>query len=340
MAPAAATRSSPPTPGARRAAGDTEALASLAELAAAFQPSKERHLETDRPGDRLPGDRHRRLADRPPDGRSPRPFRREVAYPIAVGDRRGGPRRAARRDPAGHAQRLRRQSRLRRRARHAARPDRRPAHHRRPRSRSSPRSRWRREAATLDDLGGAAHAGRHRIDEPRDPVHEAVPLMSTPNGPLRVGIGGPVGSGKTALMDALCKTLRDRYAIAAITNDIYTREDAEFLTRSGALAPSASSGWRPAAARTPPSARTPRSTSPPSPTSGALPRPRPGADRIRAATTSPPPSRPSSPTSPSTSSTSPPATRSRARAAPASPAPTSWSSTRSTSPRSSAPRWR
>ncbi len=55
--------------------------------------------------------------------------------------------------------------------------------------------------------------------------------------PLRVGIGGPVGSGKTALLDRLCKTLRDTYRIAAITNDIYTREDAEFLTRSGALAP-------------------------------------------------------------------------------------------------------
>ncbi|MBK8909053.1 MAG: urease accessory protein UreG [Rhodospirillales bacterium] len=54
--------------------------------------------------------------------------------------------------------------------------------------------------------------------------------------PLRVGIGGPVGSGKTALVDALCKRLRDRYRIAAVTNDIYTREDAEFLTRSGALA--------------------------------------------------------------------------------------------------------
>jgi len=56
-------------------------------------------------------------------------------------------------------------------------------------------------------------------------------------GPLRVGVGGPVGSGKTALMDALCKTMRDDFNIAAITNDIYTREDAEFLTRSGALAP-------------------------------------------------------------------------------------------------------
>jgi len=57
------------------------------------------------------------------------------------------------------------------------------------------------------------------------------------NGPLRVGIGGPVGSGKTALMDALCKALRDRYEIAAITNDIYTKWDAEFLMRSGALTP-------------------------------------------------------------------------------------------------------
>ena len=61
--------------------------------------------------------------------------------------------------------------------------------------------------------------------------------MSTNNGPLRVGIGGPVGSGKTALTDALCKTMRNTYDIAAITNDIYTREDAEFLTRSGALVP-------------------------------------------------------------------------------------------------------
>jgi urease accessory protein len=55
--------------------------------------------------------------------------------------------------------------------------------------------------------------------------------------PLRIGIGGPVGSGKTALMDWLCKRMRERWEIAAITNDIYTREDAEFLTRSGALPP-------------------------------------------------------------------------------------------------------
>ncbi len=62
-------------------------------------------------------------------------------------------------------------------------------------------------------------------------------MTKSSNGPLRVGIGGPVGSGKTALADALCKALRDRYSIAVITNDIYTREDAEFLTRSGALPP-------------------------------------------------------------------------------------------------------
>ena len=55
------------------------------------------------------------------------------------------------------------------------------------------------------------------------------------SGPLRVGIGGPVGSGKTALIDALCRRLRAEREIAVITNDIYTREDAEFLIRSGAL---------------------------------------------------------------------------------------------------------
>lgn len=61
--------------------------------------------------------------------------------------------------------------------------------------------------------------------------------MTKTNGPLRVGVGGPVGSGKTSLMDALCKRLREQYDIAAITNDIYTKWDAEYLTRSGALPP-------------------------------------------------------------------------------------------------------
>ncbi|MEB4593199.1 urease accessory protein UreG [Candidatus Thiothrix sp. Deng01] len=58
--------------------------------------------------------------------------------------------------------------------------------------------------------------------------------MSTP---LRIGVGGPVGSGKTALLDALCKAMRNDYDIAVVTNDIYTQEDAQFLTRSEALPP-------------------------------------------------------------------------------------------------------
>lgn len=60
-------------------------------------------------------------------------------------------------------------------------------------------------------------------------------MTKSTNGPLRVGIGGPVGSGKTALMEALCRSFRDRYDICAITNDIYTKEDAEILMRAGAL---------------------------------------------------------------------------------------------------------
>jgi urease accessory protein len=57
----------------------------------------------------------------------------------------------------------------------------------------------------------------------------------SPSSPLRIGIGGPVGSGKTALLDALCKRLRGAYELAVVTNDIYTKEDAEFLIRSQAL---------------------------------------------------------------------------------------------------------
>ena len=59
--------------------------------------------------------------------------------------------------------------------------------------------------------------------------------MKSPNGPLRVGIGGPVGAGKTTLTAALCRALRDRYSVAAITNDIYTQEDAEAPMRMQAL---------------------------------------------------------------------------------------------------------
>ena len=60
-------------------------------------------------------------------------------------------------------------------------------------------------------------------------------MPASPNGPLRVGIGGPVGSGKTALMEHICKRFRSVYDIAAITNDIYTKEDQRILTEAGAL---------------------------------------------------------------------------------------------------------
>src|SRR5918994_1826910 len=60
-------------------------------------------------------------------------------------------------------------------------------------------------------------------------------MSASPQGPLRVGIGGPVGSGKTALMEALCKRFRGAYDLCAITNDIYTKEDARILAASGAL---------------------------------------------------------------------------------------------------------
>ncbi|MCA3451835.1 MAG: urease accessory protein UreG [Rhodobacter sp.] len=59
--------------------------------------------------------------------------------------------------------------------------------------------------------------------------------MSSVNGPLRVGIGGPVGAGKTTLTEQLCRALRDEFSVAVITNDIYTREDAEYLMRVQAL---------------------------------------------------------------------------------------------------------
>lgn len=73
------------------------------------------------------------------------------------------------------------------------------------------------------------------LDIDSDLATPSTKLGASPNGPLRVGIGGPVGSGKTALTDALCKTMRDRFNIAVVTNDIYTQEDAQFLTRSEAL---------------------------------------------------------------------------------------------------------
>ncbi len=82
------------------------------------------------------------------------------------------------------------------------------------------------------DLSTAA-GNRHVEKQPVSPR----PAARSAHGPLRVGIGGPVGSGKTALTLALCKRLRDGHEVAAVTNDIYTREDAEFLVRNDALPP-------------------------------------------------------------------------------------------------------
>jgi urease accessory protein len=98
---------------------------------------------------------------------------------------------------------------------------------------------------TSDAVVQAARCGSALPQSDADPVPppaatrvawETILTMTTPHGPLRVGVGGPVGSGKTALMDALCKRLRNQLEIAAITNDIYTKWDAEYLVRSGALA--------------------------------------------------------------------------------------------------------
>jgi len=76
--------------------------------------------------------------------------------------------------------------------------------------------------------------------------------------PLKIGVGGPVGSGKTALVEALCLHLRDRYDLAVITNDIYTKEDAQFLIRRGVLPAERVLGVETGGARTRPSVRTPR----------------------------------------------------------------------------------
>jgi urease accessory protein len=75
----------------------------------------------------------------------------------------------------------------------------------------------------------------HRGDEHL--VGSGRPSKARTRGVPVIGIGGPVGSGKTALVEALCRKLRDRYSMAVVTNDIFTKEDAEFLTRRGVLAP-------------------------------------------------------------------------------------------------------
>ena len=137
---------------------------------------------------------------------------------------------------------------------------------------------------------------------------------------MRVGIGGPVGTGKTALMDALCKVFRDEIEIAAITNDIYTKEDAEFLTRAGSLPPERilgieTGGCPHTAIREDASINLAGVAA----NVQAIPRAGAAADRKRRRQSGRDLLARNSPISPSTSSTCRPATRSRAKAARASP---------------------
>lgn len=85
--------------------------------------------------------------------------------------------------------------------------------------------------------GGSVAPAPSPAPAPAPGTRPAPPARGPRSGPLRVGIGGPVGSGKTALVAALCRTLAGRREVAVVTNDIYTREDAEFLLRAGVLAP-------------------------------------------------------------------------------------------------------
>ena len=177
------------------------------------------------------------------------------------------------------------------------------------RRRSGRAGRDRRPLAALQHR----HPRRHGIHAARNPAYEAVPLMrdsdtavltrpgtdrKRSSGPLRVGIGGPVGSGKTALMEALCTVFRDRYDMCAITNDIYTKEDAAILMRAGALPDSRIMGVE--TGRLPPHRHSRRRLDQPRCRGGDA-RPfseaRSHPDRIRAATISPRPSARNWPTS-------------------------------------------
>ena len=94
----------------------------------------------------------------------------------------------------------------------------------------------RATASTLDELGSATILSDIAAMRHETHLFEGIPLMTiSPNGPLRVGIGGPVGAGKTTLTEVLCKALRDRYSLAVVTNDIFTVEDALILNRVQAL---------------------------------------------------------------------------------------------------------
>src|SRR5690606_885421 len=108
------------------------------------------------------------------------------------------------------------------------------------RGRDAPRRRGRRHRNVSPRAEHRQRAARTSVHSPFSIMNPGMRPRSTDmtadkRPPLRVGIGGPVGSGKTALVDALCKALRQSYQIAVVTNDIYTIEDAQVLTRSGAL---------------------------------------------------------------------------------------------------------
>ena len=296
------------------AAADWPALIEANALAVALSPSAERRLETTAQGRAFVA-AARAAWDCEPLRRLDQRARR--AHRLSHRCRRGGKRSrlAAWGEPRGFRPRPGRQSRLRRLAPRADRADGRPEDSRRALaahsragaggSRREPR-RPRRRGVSL----------RHRRHAAREPVFEAVPVMTAPSQPLRVGVGGPVGSGKTALMEQLCKRLRDELDIAAITNDIYTKEDARILVEAGALPPEriigVETGGCPAYRDPRGRLDQPRRRFRDAP---ALRRSRPHPHRVRAATIWRRPSRPSSPTSRSMSSTSRAERKSRARAA-------------------------
>src|SRR5207244_9171481 len=123
---------------------------------------------------------------------------------------------------------------LRRDAADADRSDRRA---RAPRAHARASARRRRRDRRARCSSRVVHAGDGHHDDVA--AISALPIVQvmTRNGPLRIGIGGPVGSGKTALVDSLCKAMRAQYRLGVITNDIFTREDMEFLVKSEALTP-------------------------------------------------------------------------------------------------------
>jgi urease accessory protein len=86
-------------------------------------------------------------------------------------------------------------------------------------------------------LPGGSHRSAKHGDDPVSTLLHAIPGRTKPLPPLRVGVGGPVGSGKTTLVEMLCKSMRDRWDLVVVTNDIYTKEDQRLLTVAGALEP-------------------------------------------------------------------------------------------------------